>query len=191
MRRAPVRSPRSPMTTSSASWRSRATCTQSSGPMPAGSPEVSAMTRRALLLPLVKSELDVRRVAQLPQPFLVALVGLALAQGLARLQAPALRAHVARAALEHLDKVVAERRTHGLADLADLQLLVSLLELRHRVARIYPVEFAATGGRAVVGVRTRQLGKIGAAVDDALAQIKELAARLRLRDRLVGAHEDV
>src|SRR6267143_6769226 len=104
------------MTTSSAPRASRATRTQSSGPTPAGSPEVSAISGSPLILFLVKSKLDVGLVAQLPQPFLVGLVGLALAQRLTRLQALALRREVARAALEHLDQVIAERRAHGRAD---------------------------------------------------------------------------
>ena len=53
--------------------------------MPAGSPEVSAMTGVAL----VKPQLDVGLVAKLPQPFLIGLVGLPLAQRRAGLQPPA------------------------------------------------------------------------------------------------------
>src|SRR5438309_1934033 len=135
MRGQPPRSPRSPMTTSCAPRASRATRTQSSGPTPAGSPEVSAMSGLAF----VKPQLDVGLVAQLPQPFLVRLVGLALAQRLPGLQALALGGEIARAPLEHLDQVVAEGRAHGLADLRQFQLLVGAFELRHRVAGIDPV----------------------------------------------------
>src|SRR5919197_6394135 len=127
------------MTTSSAPRDSRATRTQSSGPTPAGSPEVSAMRGLAF----VKPQLDVGLVAQLSQPFLVRLVGLALAQRLARLQALALGREIARAPLEHLDQVIAEGRAHRRADLADFQLPVGALEFGHRVARIDPVELAA------------------------------------------------
>src|SRR5437764_7112858 len=130
------RSPRSPMTASSAPRASRATRTHSSGPTPAGSPEVSAMRGLAF----IKPQLDVGLVAQLPQPFLIGLVGLALAQRLARLQALALGGDVARAALEDLDEVVAEGRAHRRADLAHLQFLVGALELRHGVAGVDPVE---------------------------------------------------
>src|SRR5947207_1891568 len=137
MRGHPARSERSPITTTSAS---RARRVQISGPMPAGSPDVSATTGLPLF---VKPQLDVGLVAQLPQPFRVGLVRLAVADRLARLQAPALGREVARAPLEHLDQVVAERRAHRLAYLADLQVLVRALELRHRVARIHPVEIAA------------------------------------------------
>src|SRR5882724_11804473 len=133
-----------------------ATRTHSSGPMPAGSPDVKA-TRG---LALVKAQLDVGRIAQLPQPFGVGLVGLAVAQRLARLDAPALGRDVARAPFEHLDDVIAERRAHGLADLADLQLLVGALEFRHGIAGVHPVELAAARRRAVVGVLARQLAKI-------------------------------
>ena len=64
--------------------------------------------RRALAL--VKPQLDVGAVAQLAQPVLVRLVGLALAHRLARLQALPAPARHRRAALEHLDQVIAERR---------------------------------------------------------------------------------
>src|SRR5437899_6324644 len=164
MRGASASSARSPITTSSAPRTSRATRTQSSGPTPAGSPEVSAM--RALAL--VKPQLDVGLVAQLPQPFLVCLVGLAVAQRLARLEARALRREVARAALEHLDQVIAEGRAHGRADLAYLQLLVGALELGHRVARIDPVELAAARRGAVVGVGARERREVLATAHDAL-----------------------
>src|SRR4051812_9616378 len=146
---APPRRERSPMTVTSISRASR---TQSSGPIPAGSPDVNAMR----VLALVKPQLDVGRIAQLAQPVGVRLVGLAVAQCLARLDALALGRDVARAPLEHLDDVITEGRAHGLADLADFQLLVGALELRHRVAGINPVELAAarpcrrpsTGARA-------------------------------------------
>src|SRR5207248_11207499 len=125
MRGQPARMARSPMTTSSADagcWASR---THSSGPMPAGSPEVRAMTGVPLLfLFFLKPQLDIGRIAQLAQPFLVGLVGLALAQRLARLHAAALGTEIARAALENLDQVVAEGRAHRLAELADLELFV-------------------------------------------------------------------
>src|SRR4051812_17526041 len=185
MRGQPARRVRSPITTTSAS---RATRAQISGPIPAGSPEVSAMTGLALF---VKPKLDVGGVAQLPQPFGVRLVRLAIADRLARLEALALGRDVARAALHHLDQVIAEGRAHGLADLADLQLLVGALELGHRVAREHPVELAAPRRRAVVGVRTRELAEIGTATDDALAQVEELPAGFGLRDDLVGADQDV
>src|SRR4051812_35085353 len=107
------------MATMRADQLSRATRAQSSGPMPAGSPDVRATTGLAL----VKPQLDVRLVAQLAQPLLIGLVGLALPQGLPRELALALGRLLARAALEHLDEVIAERRAHRLAHFADLQLL--------------------------------------------------------------------
>src|SRR5437868_973749 len=94
-----------------------ASMTQSSGPMPAGSPEVTAMRMLLLLEP----QLDVGFVAQLPQPLLVGLVGLALAQRLPGLLPHPLRRHFGGAPLEHLDEVVTERRLDRLADLARLQ----------------------------------------------------------------------
>src|SRR5437764_4655533 len=151
MRAAPARRSRSPITTSSAPHGSRATRTHTSGPMPAGSPEVRAMRGLAF----VKAQFDVGLVAELPQPLLVGLVRFALAQGLARLQALPLGRHVARAPLEHLDEVVAEGRAHGLADLADFQLLVVVLELGHGIAGIDPVELAAARGGAVYRVLAR------------------------------------
>src|SRR5207245_7136976 len=120
MRGQPARMERSPITARSADDVCCERRTHSSGPMPAGSPEVSAMTGLAFLKP----QLDVGLVAQLAQPFLVGLVGLALAQRLARLHAAALRTEIARAALENLDQVIAERRAHRLAQFADLELFV-------------------------------------------------------------------
>src|SRR2546430_4928955 len=139
------------MATTRASSRSAQSRTQSSGPIPAGSPEVSAMTG----LSFVKPHFDVALVAQLAQPLLVGLVGLALAQHLPRLQPAALRVHLGRAPLEHLDEVIAERRSHRLADLAVLQLLVGALEIGHRVAGVDPVELAAAARGAVVGMHAR------------------------------------
>src|SRR5439155_738054 len=186
-RGAPARSERSPITTRWAPRASRAMRTQSSGPTPAGSPEVSAMSGLAF----VKPQLDVGLVAQLPQPFLVRLVGLALAQRLPGLQALALGGKIARAPLEHLDQVIAEGRAHGLADLGHFQLLIGALELGHRVARIDPVELAAARRGAIVGIGARELGEIGATAHDAFAQVEKLAARLGLGDRLVRTDEDV
>ena len=77
--------------------------------MPAGSPEVTAMTARGSQL-LFEAVLDVGAVAHLAQPVLVGLVRLALAQGLARSSALAIRRDVLDAPLEHLDQVPAERR---------------------------------------------------------------------------------
>src|SRR2546426_675342 len=66
------------------------------------------------------------------------------------------------------------------------------LEIRHGVAGIDPVELAAARRTAaVVRVHARQLGEIGAAVDDALAQIEQAAARLAFGDDLAGAHENM
>src|SRR4051812_50056575 len=109
MRGQPASSVRSPMTTTSAS---RATRAQISGPIPAGSPEVSAMTGLALF---VKPQLDVGGIAGLAQPLRVRLFSLALAGRLARLQAPSLRRKVTRAALGHLGQGIAERRGRGAA----------------------------------------------------------------------------
>src|SRR2546428_508260 len=184
MRGQPARSERSPMTMTSISDARR---THSSGPMPAGSPEVSAMTGLAFLKP----QLDVGLVAQLAQPFLVGLVGLALAQRLARLHAAALGTEIARAALENLDQVVAEGRAHRLAHFADLELFVGALEFRHRVAGVDPVELAAARRGAVVGMHARQLGEIGAAGDYTVAQVDKLAARVGLGHRFLGPDQDV
>src|SRR5437016_400835 len=183
MRGQPARMERSPITARSADDLCCERRTHSSGPMPAGSPEVSAMTGSLRSLSFLKPQLDVGLVAQLAQPFLVGLVGLALAQRLARLHAAALRTEIARAPLENLDQVIAERRAHRLAQFADLELFVGALELGHRVAGVDPVELAAARRGAVVGMHARELGEIGAAGDDALAQVEELAAGLGLGNR--------
>jgi hypothetical protein len=52
---------------------------QMSGPMPAGSPEVTAITGGAEPLAIFAAVFDIGAVAHLPDPVLVSLIGLALA----------------------------------------------------------------------------------------------------------------
>src|SRR4051812_2278601 len=103
---------RSPTITRRAGNESRASSAQRSGPMPAGSPAVSATTAS---LALVVAVLDEGAVARLPQPVLVRLVGLARADRLARGGLLAVVGQLVGAPLEHLDQVPAERRLDGLA----------------------------------------------------------------------------
>src|SRR5687768_16453182 len=128
-------SPSSPTATIRAGNSVRASCSARSGPMPAGSPVVSAITGSlepifalqslgkgcggtALRfpcsdpLPVLQAKRHVSPVAQLPQPVLVCLVVASLPQGLSSLQPAALGAHVGDAAIHHLDQVKAERRFH-------------------------------------------------------------------------------
>src|SRR5258706_16269828 len=79
-------------------------------------------------------DLNVRAVAQLPQPFLVGLVRLALAQRLARDEALALRGQAAGAPLHPLHQVPAEWSLHRLADLAWLERVHDPPDFRDRVA---------------------------------------------------------
>src|ERR1043166_5579565 len=101
----------SPTRTTRPGSASRASSAQRSGPMPAGSPAVSA-TRLALAL--VVAVLDEGTVALLAQPVLVGLVGLALADRLARSDLLALVRELVGAAFDHLHEVPAERRLDGL-----------------------------------------------------------------------------
>src|SRR5262249_53176338 len=123
--------------------------------------EGNAARSASLVSPLLEAHLDVGAVAQLPQPFLVGLVGLALLEREARLHALALDRQPARAALDELDQVVAERRLDRLADLARLERHEGALELGHRVARQYPAEVAALRRAAILRVQTRELGEVG------------------------------
>src|SRR6185369_11915497 len=108
-------------------------------------------------------DLNVRLVAQLAQPVLICLVGLALAQRLARDQPLALRRDAAGPTLDDLDQVPAERTLHRLADFARLQRIHRALKLRHRVARIDPAQIAALGGAHVHRIDARDLSEIRAA----------------------------
>src|SRR5471032_2026644 len=118
---------RSPTITKRA-WKScAASLTQSSGPMPAGSPLVTAMVGSMALqefefrLPVFQVVFDISLVALLAQPFLICLVRFTRAQGLARLLALAVGRFAFFPALQHFDQVQAERGLHGTGDFADFQ----------------------------------------------------------------------
>jgi len=100
---------------------SRAAYSAISGPIPAGSPGVMAMTGRTAAgrlvagsaavnrLPLlVEADFHVGTCAQRSQPVLKGLVNLAFVDRLPRQQAQALLWNFLRLALQHLDKVDAE-----------------------------------------------------------------------------------
>src|SRR4051812_36220432 len=184
-----------------ASKRCRASARLMSGPIPAGSPEVTAMgeapsaTARpardpALCSAVFKPVLDVGAVAQLAQPLLVGFVALALAPHLACLETLAFRRGVGGASLEDLDQVPAEGRLDRLADFSVLQMGVGALELRNGVTGKNPPELSAARRRGVVRMEPRKLGEIRA-VRDALAQLSKLALRVVFGDDLVRAHENV
>src|SRR5450755_2311070 len=81
-----------------------------SGPMPAGSPVVSAIAGRTFTVSfLVKPVFDIGPIAQLTQPILGRFIQLAFAYGLARNQALTLLRHVVGLAFQYLDQVEAER----------------------------------------------------------------------------------
>src|SRR5450631_3891682 len=124
------------------SWR--ASARHSSGPMPAGSPEVSAM-RGSLGL-----ELDVGFVPHAAQPQLGLLVRLAGPDGFHRLPALELVAVVVAAVPQDLHDVPAVLRVERHADLVVLQALEHRIELGHEVARSRPAQIAALGSRAGV-----------------------------------------
>src|SRR5258706_3206283 len=98
---------RSPMITRRPGNFSRARSAHRSGPMPAGSPALRATTAS---LALVVAVLDEGAVARLAQPVLVRLVGLALADRVARGRLLALLGELVGATLEHLHEMPAERR---------------------------------------------------------------------------------
>src|SRR6478735_21807 len=176
----------SPTITTRPGNRSRASNAQRSGPMPAGSPAVSATSGSALVVAV----LDEGTVAHLAQPVLVRLVSLALADRLAHGHLLALLGELVRTALEYLHQVPAEGRLHGLAHFAVLQLVHGPFELRHGVARRDPTQVAALGGAAVFRIELRDLGEI-LALGDALAQPLELLPDFGLGNSLAGAQQDV
>src|SRR5512135_3556889 len=101
-----------------------------SGPIPAGSPAVSATSGagsdtaegdRAARSAFVVAVLDEGAVALLAQPVLVGLVGLACADRLAGGGLLALLRGRLGAALDHLREVPSERRLERLAHLAGLE----------------------------------------------------------------------
>src|SRR5512141_1569923 len=124
--------------------------THRSGPIPAGSPAVTARRGKftASLTPGVpgsvdRADFDIGRIADLAHPVLEGFVGLAFADGLARQQLLAFLRDVLGAARQHLDQVPAEGCLNGIADLAGLEGIHRLLEFRHGVAGIDPAEVAA------------------------------------------------
>src|SRR5580693_2431209 len=161
---------RSPRHTSSHGWRTAASARHSSGPIPAGSPEVN--TTRGIL----RLVFDVGIVAHTPQPQLSLLVGLAGADRFHGLPALDLVGVVDAAAPEHLRDVPAELRVERLADLVVLEAGDRLLELRRERARSGPAKIAALGGRArILGGHLGDTGEI-LALGDALAQHRQLGA---------------
>src|SRR5574340_23538 len=83
---------------------------QRSGPTPAGSPAVSAMTGNSggMLESVDRAQFDVGLIANLPYPVLERLFSLAFADRLARQQALAFLRHVLVAAFQHLNQMQAE-----------------------------------------------------------------------------------
>src|SRR5580658_9449709 len=101
---------------------SRAIATHSSGPMPAGSPQVSAIRGTS------DSKFDVGFIAQTSQPQLRLFVGFAGANFLCRMLALQLVRIVELAPAEHLYDVPAVLSLEGLADLLLLEPRHDLLE---------------------------------------------------------------
>ena len=82
---------------------------QSSGPIPAGSPEVTAITGRPhIALAVFKAYFDIRAVTLLAQPVLVSFVHFTIAQYLARSHPLAIRGSLLHAPLKHLNQVITE-----------------------------------------------------------------------------------
>src|SRR5689334_7171045 len=166
---------------------SRAMSAHRSGPMPAGSPAVSATRGESALVVAV---LDEGAVARLAQPVLVRLVGLARADRGARGGALALLGELLGAPAEHLHEVPSERRLDRLAHLVLLERVHHLLELRHRVARGDPAQVAALERARVLRLGARELGEIRAA-DDLLAHHAQALARFGVRQAFARAQQDV
>src|SRR5258708_27838195 len=118
----------SPTMTTRRGKASRARSAHRSGPMPAGSPAVSATSG---VLALVVAVLDEGAVARLAQPVLVRLVGLARADRLARRELLPVARQLVRTALGHLHQVPAEGRLHRLAHFLVLQRVHDALQLPH------------------------------------------------------------
>src|SRR5580704_9632235 len=122
-------------TTRSARQSSCASATQASGPIPAGSPEVTTMRGTYTACARLHLDVDERLVAKPAEPKLGLFVGLALAnrgKGL-------LPAHIVGAVIgagrEHLHDVPAVAGLEGLADLVRLEIRNGLVEFRHERSR--------------------------------------------------------
>src|SRR5258706_2059939 len=178
---------RSPMITRRPGNFSRARSAHRSGPMPAGSPAVSATTAS---LALVVAVLDEGAVARLAQPILVRLVGLALADRVARGRLLALLGQLVGAALEDLHEVPSERRLHRLAHFLVLERVHHALEFLHGVAGGDPAQVAALGRARILRLLLGDLAEVGAA-HDAFAHLREAVAHFRSRQPLPRANEDV
>src|SRR5471032_2433510 len=149
----------SPSSTQLTSWRrAQAARMAISGPMPAGSPTVTAIAGRSALRPVCK-------VALTRAPLGGLLVGGGAVFG----------AELDVGAVAHFAQVDAETGFHRLAHFADLQAVHRRLEFRHDVARIQPAQVAALGGRAVVRHQPRQVLELGGVVVQAFLQFGQLA----------------
>ena len=121
-----------------------------SGPIPAGSPEVTTIRGRIADARLLQLVFDVGFVTQSAQPQLSLLVRLALAQ----LREGALLTQfvgaVELAFAQQLHDVPTKLRAKRLADLIHLQGLQGLFELRHKSARPGPAQITTLDCRARV-----------------------------------------
>src|ERR1700722_8549386 len=176
---------RSPRQMSSHGSGRKASARHSSGPMPAGSPEGSAMRGSLGLV------LDVGFVPHAAQPQLRLLVRLAGANGLHRLAALHVLGVVYAAGPEQLCDVPAELRLEGLADLVVLERGDRRFELRRIGARARPAEVAAVDrGTGVLGGGLGEAAEV-IALEDAVAQRVRLLLDGGIVGKLVGLHEDM
>src|SRR5688572_29670122 len=167
---------RSATMTSRAAIVLRASIAQRSGPIPAGSPAVTAMVGASRVPPekrvlsvappernaparstVVESHLDVRAIPQLAHPFLVRLVGLARSQRLAGGHPAPFFRYVLCAAFEHLYEMQPEWASDRLADLARLQLVHCAFELGNGVAGKDPAEVPAARCACIFGMDPGEL----------------------------------
>src|ERR1700688_709163 len=173
----------SPIQTRSQGNASRATARHSSGPMPAGSPQVSAIRGMS------DFKFDVGFIAQTSQPQLRLFVRLARANLLCRALALQLIRVVELAPAKKLHDVPAELRLEGLADLLFLQARDRLLELGHEGSRTRPAQIPALGRRArVLRVAVGETCEV-LAFEHARAQLSELLPNGRIVSELVGLHQ--
>src|SRR6478735_8706160 len=165
--------------------------TQSSGPTPPGSPATRASRGGIAGSGPADAGLDVGFGAQLAQEALVDLVGLALADDLARLVAAVLVGHVLLAGSQALDDVEAhvaleDRRDLAVGQAFDLRAHGGAVTVGREPAHVA----AVAAGLRVVGSFLRHLGEILAA-GDARVQRRGLLARLLDADHVAGRDHDV
>ena len=138
-----------------------ASARQISGPIPAGSPLVTAIVG---FLFVFETVFDIGLITLLTQPVLISLIGFTFAQRHTRNKALTIFGTFINPSLQYLDQMQSEGRLHDFADFLETQLVHRPFKFRHGVALINPTKIATLGSRRVVGIQARLLSKVSAVI---------------------------